>query len=228
MIRSGTMRFQRIMTIVCLAFLSVTSARFTGFRKHKVHNIVLYPDKHSWCTSTPIKQVVTFDNCEPAQVENRVCLGTCFSYSIPRTYPAGGGDEVSPYCDSCQPSNTSWVPIELVCNDGKNATKYVQKIDDCKCASCSKHWTFEEPTLDDVDGKDETTTFSSTFSEFMKLQNDGNNVEEEEEDGHSSTDVSFSLENSTRSVYERNIWIRGPHHSKVLLRKETVDGNQND
>lgn len=79
----------------------------------QVHNIVLYPDKHSWCTSTPIKQVISDVDCEPVEIDNRVCLGACFSYSIPRTLPANNADEINSYCDSCQPINMSWIPVSL-------------------------------------------------------------------------------------------------------------------
>jgi len=82
----------------------------------QVHNIVLYPDKHSWCTSTPIKQVISDVDCDPVEIDNLVCLGACFSYSIPRTVPANNGDEVNSYCDSCQPVNTLWIPVSMMAN----------------------------------------------------------------------------------------------------------------
>lgn len=82
----------------------------------QVHNIVLYPDKHSWCTSTPIKQVISDVDCDPVEIDNLVCLGACFSYSIPRTVPANNGDEVNSYCDSCQPVNTIWIPVSIMSN----------------------------------------------------------------------------------------------------------------
>lgn len=76
----------------------------------QVHNIVLYPDKHSWCNATSIVQVVAQPGCEPVEVDNSVCVGACFSYSIPRTEPHSPG-EVAPYCDSCQPSHISWKQV---------------------------------------------------------------------------------------------------------------------
>ncbi|KAL4084966.1 hypothetical protein QTP88_027825 [Uroleucon formosanum] len=195
---------------------------YTLLRRHKVHNIVLYPDKHSWCTSTPIKQVISDVDCDPVEIDNLVCLGACFSYSIPRTVPANNGDEVNSYCDSCQPVNTLWIPVKLKCSDGTNHTKRVQLIKECRCSSCSRHWELENPPADVADERNSIQT--SRYMQLMKLeQND--NAENEE----SSTDtVSRSAEdildavNLTRLAYEKNIWIRGPHHSKVLLRKENM------
>jgi hypothetical protein len=74
----------------------------------QVHNIVLYPDKHSWCNTTPIKQVVAFPGCSSVEIDNNVCVGACFSYSIPRTAPSAPGELIKPYCDSCQPSTVAW------------------------------------------------------------------------------------------------------------------------
>lgn len=79
----------------------------------KVHNIVLYPHKHSWCKTTAIKQVVAYPGCDFIEVENNVCVGGCFSYSIPRTIPSSPG-EVVPYCDSCQPSTHTWKQVSCI------------------------------------------------------------------------------------------------------------------
>lgn len=72
----------------------------------QVHNIVLYPDKQSWCKTTAIKQVVTSPGFKQTTIDNNVCVGACFSYSIPRTQPAEPGELIVPYCDSCQPVTT--------------------------------------------------------------------------------------------------------------------------
>lgn len=61
-------------------------------REHKVHNIVLYPDKHSWCRTTTIKQVISYPGCKSEEIDNNVCVGACFSYSIPHTEPSDPGE----------------------------------------------------------------------------------------------------------------------------------------
>ncbi|XP_075224452.1 uncharacterized protein LOC142326133 [Lycorma delicatula] len=108
--------------------------------EHKVHNIVLYPDKHSWCKTTAIKQVIAYPGCDSIEIDNNVCVGACFSYSIPRTVPSSPG-EVLPYCDSCQPSNTTLRHVTLKCTsgefEGESMNKRVEIITNCSCMTCS-------------------------------------------------------------------------------------------
>lgn len=114
-----------------------------AYREHKVHNIVLYPDKHSWCKTTTIKQVISYPGCTSIEIDNNVCVGACFSYSIPHTEPSDPGEVIVPYCDSCQPLDTSWHQITLQCNINDADTpsqliKHVQIIHNCSCTSCEK------------------------------------------------------------------------------------------
>lgn len=107
-------------------------------REHKVHNIVLYPDKHSWCNTTPIKQVVAFPGCNSVEIDNNVCVGACFSYSIPHITPSAPGELIKPYCDSCQPSTVTWQHVTLNCTgeDMETLQKRVQIIKNCSCSTC--------------------------------------------------------------------------------------------
>nr|CAI5817425.1 unnamed protein product [Callosobruchus analis] len=70
-----------------LIFFGLTTTVYCE-REHKVHNIVLYPEKHSWCQITPIQQIVGSPGYEPVTIDNNVCVGACYSYSIPKTQPA--------------------------------------------------------------------------------------------------------------------------------------------
>ncbi|XP_066997263.2 uncharacterized protein [Anabrus simplex] len=121
-------------------FLWVVVHVATAHREHKVHNIVLYPDKHSWCKTTPIKQVVAYPGCSSIEIDNNVCVGTCFSYSIPRTVPSAPGEVIKPYCDSCQPSAVTWKNLTLDCEGGdpdlREMQKSVQIITNCSCSTC--------------------------------------------------------------------------------------------
>lgn len=76
--------------------LAASSVQASAHREHKVHNIVLYPDKHSWCRTTTIKQVISYPGCQPVEIDNNVCVGACFSYSIPHTEPSDPGEVSSP------------------------------------------------------------------------------------------------------------------------------------
>lgn len=125
-----------------------------GNREHKVHNIVLYPDKHSWCSMQNISQVISNPGCKQVTIENNVCVGACFSYSIPHTEPSDPGEVIGPYCDSCQPSEVSWHHVTLDCSESSSSSsttngnddetkptilvKRVQIIKNCSCAACEK------------------------------------------------------------------------------------------
>lgn len=120
-----------------------------GNRGHKVHNIVLYPDKHSWCSTRNISQVISYPGCKQVTIDNNVCVGACFSYSIPHTEPSDPGEVIGPYCDSCQPSETSWHHVTLDCSENSSnngdeeskpavLVKRVQIIKNCSCTSCEK------------------------------------------------------------------------------------------
>lgn len=134
-----------ILSILVLVGLS------QGNREHKVHNIVLYPDKHSWCSMQNISQVISNPGCKQVTIENNVCVGACFSYSIPHTEPSDPGEVIGPYCDSCQPSEVSWHHVTLDCSESSSTTngnddetkptilvKRVQIIKNCSCAACEK------------------------------------------------------------------------------------------
>jgi neuroblastoma suppressor of tumorigenicity 1 len=115
-------------------------------REHKIHNIILYPHKHSWCEIQEIKQVISFPGCKSIEIDNNVCVGACFSYSIPHTLPSDPGEVIVPYCDSCQPSETKWHEVALDCREGHQndpeqaprLLKKVQLIHNCSCSSCEK------------------------------------------------------------------------------------------
>ncbi|EFN68539.1 Neuroblastoma suppressor of tumorigenicity 1 [Camponotus floridanus] len=132
----GTIR--RLSTMMLL--LMMHSAQLDAHREHKVHNIVLYPDKHSWCKTTPIKQVVAWPQCSSQELDNNVCVGACFSYMVPHSEPSAPGDLIRPYCDSCQPLDSVWHTVTLDCKDEQNnpvtMQKKVQIITNCSCSSC--------------------------------------------------------------------------------------------
>jgi len=76
----------------------------------QVHNLALYPERHSWCQSERIRQEISAHNpeCKPLTIDNVVCLGACFSYSVPR---AQDDAVIPPYCDACRPTKSSWTTV---------------------------------------------------------------------------------------------------------------------
>ncbi|KAF5303295.1 hypothetical protein FQA39_LY10034 [Lamprigera yunnana] len=129
--------------IVEAALILVAIQLTLGDREHKVHNIVLYPERYSWCKTTPIKQVVASPGYESVTIDNNVCVGACYSYSIPITQPAEPGELIRPYCDSCQPVKTRCYHVTLNAdsenvNGPKTIQKRIQIITNCLCVSCEK------------------------------------------------------------------------------------------
>ncbi|XP_022901088.1 uncharacterized protein [Onthophagus taurus] len=155
-------------------FLSIISVSLTE-REHKVHNIVLYPEKHSWCKTTKIEQIVTMPGYEPMTIENNVCVGACYSYSIPRTQPAEPGELIGPYCDSCQPAKSDCYHVTLKA-DNKNsgpptAKKYVQIITNCSCQSCSKMQETDCEVLEEKTSELPSDLFSTPIDGNFTLLN---------------------------------------------------------
>jgi hypothetical protein len=78
----------------------------------QVHNLALYPERHSWCQATPIRQEIAHSpECEPKVIDNMVCLGACFSYSVPR---AQDYEPIAPYCDKCDKTFSSWTVVNYI------------------------------------------------------------------------------------------------------------------
>ncbi|XP_058876147.1 neuroblastoma suppressor of tumorigenicity 1-like, partial [Acipenser ruthenus] len=72
------------------------------------------------------------------------CLGQCFSYSVPNTFPQSTESLV--HCDSCMPAQSLWEVVTLDCPGNKEmprVDKLVEKILHCSCQSCGK-----EPVLE--------------------------------------------------------------------------------
>jgi len=106
---------------------------------HKVHNLALYPERHSWCQATPIRQEIAHaPECEPTVIDNMVCLGACFSYSVPR---AQDNEPIAPYCDKCDKTFSSWTVVTLNCTreagDTYTLTRNVELISNCSCVDCN-------------------------------------------------------------------------------------------
>ncbi|XP_053645554.1 uncharacterized protein [Cherax quadricarinatus] len=120
---------------------------------HRVHNLMLNPQQHSLCELKPIRQIVTHAQCTSKEMENHVCVGTCFSYTVPQTEPETPGDELLDYCDSCQASNFHWSTIQLDCEEYGNAyqvTKKLQMIANCSCSPCNPSRSQQPPTDNEV------------------------------------------------------------------------------
>ncbi|KAJ8412195.1 hypothetical protein AAFF_G00144620 [Aldrovandia affinis] len=104
-----------------------------------INRLALFPDKSAWCEAKNITQIVGHIGCQPRSIQNRACLGQCFSYSVPNTFPQSTESLV--HCDSCMPAQTQWEVVTLECPGSEEAPrvdKLVERILHCSCQSCSK------------------------------------------------------------------------------------------
>lgn len=109
-----------------------------------INRLALFPDKSAWCEAKNITQIVGHSGCEAQSIQNRACLGQCFSYSVPNTFPQSTESLV--HCDSCMPAQSLWEVVTLDCPGNKEmprVDKLVEKILHCSCQSCGK-----EPVLE--------------------------------------------------------------------------------
>ncbi|XP_044764153.1 uncharacterized protein LOC123320786 isoform X2 [Coccinella septempunctata] len=112
-------------------------------REYKVNNIVFLKDHYSWCQVTPIQQIITSPGYQSVTINNNICVGACWSYSIPKTQPAEPGEIIRPYCDSCQPNVTKCYHVTLTSEDTnlagpKTIQKRIEIIKSCHCRPCDK------------------------------------------------------------------------------------------
>ncbi|XP_040889539.1 neuroblastoma suppressor of tumorigenicity 1 [Toxotes jaculatrix] len=125
--------WQRIQ--ICCALFALYSAAPPAH----INRLALFPDKSAWCEAKNITQIVGHTGCQPRSIQNRACLGQCFSYSVPNTFPQSTESLV--HCDSCMPAQTQWEVVTLECpgsEDSPRVDKLVERIFHCSCQSCSK------------------------------------------------------------------------------------------
>ncbi|XP_069039848.1 neuroblastoma suppressor of tumorigenicity 1, partial [Lepisosteus oculatus] len=104
-----------------------------------INRLALFPDKSAWCEAKNITQIVGHSGCQPRSIQNRACLGQCFSYSVPNTFPQSTESLV--HCDACSPAQVLWEVVTLECPGNAEAPrvdKLVERILHCSCQSCSR------------------------------------------------------------------------------------------
>jgi neuroblastoma suppressor of tumorigenicity 1 len=136
-----TRRFGSPFSIFILGICFLKACESASRAHHKVHNLALYPERHSWCQATPIRQEIAHaPECSPKTIDNVVCLGACFSYSVPRAQD--DAVKVPPYCDACRPIRTLWTTVTLNCTKAVTGELYhvaknVELISNCSCVDCN-------------------------------------------------------------------------------------------
>ncbi|KAG8007812.1 Neuroblastoma suppressor of tumorigenicity 1, partial [Nibea albiflora] len=126
----GAVMWQRIQ--ICCALFALYSAAPPAH----INRLALFPDKSAWCEAKNITQIVGHTGCQPRSIQNRACLGQCFSYSVPNTFPQSTESLV--HCDSCMPAQTQWEVVTLECpgsEESPHVDKLVERIFHCSCQS---------------------------------------------------------------------------------------------
>ena len=106
----------------------------------RIKTISLFPNARAWCKGQDIDQVIEEEGCTAKKIKNKFCFGQCFSYIAPDVMPSKPESRLA-YCDSCQPSKTDWMKVQLNCSKtGKGVVeKLVQMVLECKCKDCRKN-----------------------------------------------------------------------------------------
>ena len=96
--------------------------------------------KTSWCMATDIEQSIQEEGCETKVIQNKACVGQCFSYYSPGTFPMRSARRRTKYCYFCKPSLKSWTKVSLECpgKEHNQVDKLVEVIYACSCRNCSK------------------------------------------------------------------------------------------
>ena len=67
------------------------------------------------------EQTIQGKGCEAKVIQNKICIGQCFSCYAPGTRPRKDlTDKRVKYCDTCKPSLRSWTKVSLNCPGTKH------------------------------------------------------------------------------------------------------------
>ena len=128
--------------VLLFIFIFVSLNSSSAREKSSRHSsLPLYNGVKSWCRSVDIQQAIQEPGCETEVIQNKACVGQCFSYYTPGTHPRKDlSDKRMKYCDMCKPSLKSWTKISLNCPGNKHAQvdKLVEMIYSCTCQKCIK------------------------------------------------------------------------------------------
>ena len=129
------------LTLISILFLVSCNIGNTREKSPRHSSLPLYPGVKSWCKTVTIQQSLQEEGCEAKVIQNKACVGQCFSYYAPGTHPRKDlSDKRMKYCDMCKPSVKSWEKFSLNCPGAKHSQvdKLVEMIYDCTCQKCIK------------------------------------------------------------------------------------------
>ncbi|EDV24292.1 Neuroblastoma suppressor of tumorigenicity 1 [Trichoplax sp. H2] len=102
-----------------------------------ISQLPIAPNQKAWCKLAKIEQVLSHPGCISKTISNHICVGQCYSYRIPKSYPPEAGQENLQHCECCHVVDHTWNTVELKCPTLKNnVDKLVQYIRSCDCRRC--------------------------------------------------------------------------------------------
>ncbi|XP_006004338.1 neuroblastoma suppressor of tumorigenicity 1 [Latimeria chalumnae] len=148
-----------------------------------INKLALFPDKSAWCEAKNITQIVGHSGCESKSIQNRACLGQCFSYSVPNTFPQSTESLI--HCDSCMPATSMWEIVTLECPGNEEmprVDKLVEKILRCSCQACGKEQSHDSSLFNVYLNTEENLPSEGTNTHHY-IRHEEEEEEEEEEEG---------------------------------------------
>ena len=118
------------------SILDIPSDRTTST---SLKSIILFPKARSWCRAQDISHMIDHEGCTSLKIQNKFCIGQCFSYTSPDIMPRESDLRLR-YCDSCQPTKKTWQKVQLKCEGDKIVEKLVEIILECKCKDCRRNY----------------------------------------------------------------------------------------
>ena len=133
----------QVFSIILMLFVTTMDARPKKETRDtektpSLKSIILFPKARSWCRAQDIGHMIDHEGCESTKIQNKFCIGQCFSYVSPDIMPRKSELRLS-YCDSCQPTKTTWQKVQLKCGEGKTVEKLVELVLECKCKDCRRN-----------------------------------------------------------------------------------------
>ena len=134
------MNTKRLVLVLMFLFVSLKTSNARA-KSPRHSSLPIYSGVKSWCKPIVIQQSIQETGCEAKVIQNKACIGQCFSYYAPGTHPRKDlSDKRMKYCDMCKPSLKSWTKVSLKCPGSKHSQvdKLVEIIYDCTCQKCIK------------------------------------------------------------------------------------------
>lgn len=121
---------------------------------------------------------------------------------------------IVPYCDSCQPSTTTWSDVTLDCDNDSPDTppklvKRVQIITNCSCSSCDRHHHPHETSASAAAGAvnlgDIAVNDAPDLLDILQLRNESNTTVSTEHSDNVKTLMNNKIVALLQSIQEKNL-----------------------